>query len=173
MTKTIKTAAHEEPATANALVVLPTEPAIEEIDGVWDDEAEAQAEAETEEQINKQGTVVKAHYKRRYRDRAREAGIRGKAAKRSNWDWLAQTLAAIVLDRHHKLNVDALVALLQANGEPDPLGRWDNRSKGWEGRLRMTGGLWLRTVVAEEGVLYTADGEELIPPPEWVAKILR
>ena len=115
---------------------------------------------------------MKAAYKAKYRDRARENGQRSKAAKRSAWDWLAQTLAGEVLTKDNKLKVDEFAALLAANGEPDALGRWPNRSKGWEGRLRMTGGLWLRRVVAEAGVLKLADGEELVPPEDWVAKHL-
>jgi len=163
---------HDEPATS-ALVVYdePTTPAIADTGN--SDEYEQEAEAEIEEQIAKPASVVKAAYKVRYRDRARAAGIRGKAAKRSNWDWLAQTLAGECLNKAGKIDIDKFVAILACNGEPDALARWDNRSKGWEGRLRMTGGLWLRTEVAEAGVLRLPDGEELVPPAEWVAKILR
>jgi hypothetical protein len=58
--------------------------------------------------------------------------------------------------------------VLDANGVDHS--RWQNRSKGWEGRLRMTGRLALQRVVAEAGILKTADGEELVAPAEWVAK---
>jgi len=58
--------------------------------------------------------------------------------------------------------------LLEANGVDHS--RWTNRSKGWEGRLRMTGRLALQRIVAEAGILKTADGEELEAPAEWVAK---
>jgi hypothetical protein len=130
--------------------------------------AEAADDAEIEAQIAKPGSVVKAGYKVRYRDRAREAGIAKKAAKRSTWDWLAQTMAEIVLDKQNKLRVDELLALLDANGVDHS--RWTNRNKGWEGRLRMTGRLALQRVVAEAELLRTADGEELVPPAEWIAK---
>ena len=116
----------------------------------------------------KKNSVVKPLYKRRYAARAASAGLKSKAAQRSAWDWLAQTIAAIVLDKRAKLDVGAFLALLDANGVDHS--RWTNRSKGWEGRLRMTGRLALQRVVAEAGVLHTADGEELVPPAEWVAK---
>lgn len=148
------------------------EPVAAEIEATEAVIEEAEAEAEIEAQIALPRSVVKPGYKVKYRDRARAAGIGGKAAKRSAWDWLAQTMAVEVLDKRAKLDVGKLVAILIANGEPDPLTRWPNRSKGWEGRLRMTGGLWLRRVVAEAGELKLPDGETLVPPAEWVAKHL-
>jgi hypothetical protein len=141
-------------------LVDPIEP-----DPIEGDEA---AEAEIEAQIALPGSVVKRGYKVKYRDRARAAGIAGKAAKRSTWDWLAQQLAAATLDSHSKLRVDDFLALLDANGVDHS--RWTNRSKGWEGRLRMTGRLALQRVVAETMVLHLADGEILDAPAEWVAK---
>jgi hypothetical protein len=133
-------------------------------------EQEAADDAEIEEQERLPASVVPAKYKTRYKERARANGHRSKAAKRSNWDWLAQTLAANVLNKKGKIDIDKLVAILQANGMPDPLEEWPNRSKGWEGRIRMTGGIWLRREVAEQGVMLLPDGEELVPPAEWVAK---
>jgi len=165
MTKT-KTAAAE----AHASVVAET--ATREL-VVWDAETpeqEAADDAEIEEQEKLPASVVPSKYKTRYKDRARAAGLRTKAAKRSTWDWLAQVLAAEVLNKKGKIDIDKLVAVLQANGMEDPLTEWPNRSKGWEGRIRMTGGIWLRRVVAEEGLMKLADGEELTPPAEWVAK---
>ena len=158
-------------------IEIATEPSIDEQLAPVTPEQEAADDAEIEEQIAKRATVVKPKYKARYRDAARASGNRSKAAKRSCWDWFAQAMARETLNKQNKLDVGKLVAILQANGEPDPLERWPNRSKGWEGRLRMTGGLWLRTVVAEEQVLRIpeADGtvEELVPPEEWVKQILR
>jgi hypothetical protein len=134
--------------------------------------AEVVAIAETEAQIALPNSVVKKAYKQKYRDRAKAAGTKGKAAKRSAWDWLAQVLAKEVLTKDAKLRVPDFVALLEANGIADPLGRWPNRSPGWEGRLRMTGRLCLQRIVAEAGVLKLADGEELVPPAEWVEHFL-
>lgn len=113
-------------------------------------------------------SVVAVGYKRRYAERAANAGHKRKAAQRSAWDWLAETLAGEVLGAKDRLDVDRFLALLDANGVDHS--RWQNRSKGWEGRLRMTGRLALQRVVAEAGVLRTADGEELEAPAAWIAK---
>jgi len=147
----------------------------EAIEAAAQERQEALDDAEIEAQIALPASVVKANYKRKYRDRARAAGIRSKAAKRSAWDWLAETLAGEILTEKAKLKVDAFVAILEANGIEAPLTRWPSQTPGWEGRLRMTGRLCLQRIVAEAGVLLipTEDGfEELVPPAEWVAKHL-
>jgi hypothetical protein len=118
----------------------------------------------------KRNSVVGTKYKRRYAARAAAQGL-GKAAQRSSWDWLAQTMAGEVLDEKDRLDVSKLLALFDANGVDHS--KWTNRSKGWEGRLRMTGRLALQRVVAESGTLQTADGETLEAPAEWVAKFAR
>jgi hypothetical protein len=123
---------------------------------------------DVEADIERKRSVVKAKYKVRYAERAKAAGERSKVAQRSCWDWLAATLAGEVLDERKKLVVDRFLRLLDANGVDHS--RWTNRSKGWEGRLRMTGRLALQRVVAETGILKTADGEELEAPADWVAK---
>jgi hypothetical protein len=124
---------------------------------------------EIEHQIQLPASVVGRKYKVKYRDRARANGERSKAAKRSTWDWLAETLAAEVLNEKAKLRVDDFLAILDANGVDHS--RWTNRSPGWEGRLRMTGSLALRRVVAEAGVLWLADGEELVVPEEELLRL--
>lgn len=123
---------------------------------------------DVEADIERKHSVVKAKYKVRYAQRAREAGLKSKVAQRSAWDWLAQTLAGEVLDDKKRLMVERFLRLMDANGVDHS--RWTNRSKGWEGRLRMTGRLALQRVVAESGVLHTADGETLEAPADWVAK---
>jgi hypothetical protein len=123
---------------------------------------------EVADELEKARSVVKSAYKAKYAQRAREAGHASKVAQRSTWDWLAQELAAEVLDEDKKLDVARFLATLDANGVDHS--RWQNRSKGWEGRLRMTGRLALQRVVAEAGVLHTADGGTLEAPAEWVAK---
>lgn len=138
---------------------------------VVEPEVEAdEGDAEIEAQIALPRSVVGVGYKVRYRDRARANGAKGKAAKRSTWDWLAQELAAATLTKEAKLRVDDFLALLDANGVDHS--RWTNRSKGWEGRLRMTGRLALQRVVAETGVLRFADGEWKEAPADWIAKHL-
>jgi len=116
----------------------------------------------------KKNSVVKPKYKHRYAERAVEAGLKRKAAQRSSWDWLAQTVAGECLDKKDRLDVARFLALLDANGVDHS--KWTNRNKGWEGRLRMTGRLALQRVVAEAGTLQTVDGETLEAPAEWVAK---
>ena len=129
--------------------------------------AKVEVDAEVAADNAKKGSVVKSAYKHRYAARAAEAGL-GKAAQRSAWDWLAEQIAGEVLEEKARLSVPKLLALFDANGVDHS--RWQNRSKGWEGRLRMTGRLALQKIVAESGVLKTADGDELVAPAEWVAK---
>ena len=130
--------------------------------------AEAGVDAETLEDIAKQRSVVKTTYKVRYAQRAVANGVKRKAARRSAWDWLAATLAGECLGKGDKIDIAAFLAILDANGVDHS--RWTNRSKGWEGRLRMTGRLALQKVVAETEVLKLPDGEILEAPAEWVAK---
>ena len=131
-------------------------------------ETVAQVDAAIEEDVVKSNSVVRTAYKAKYRDRAREAGITRKAAKRSAWDWLAATLAGECLVDKDRIDIAKFLAVLDANGVDHS--RWTNRSKGWEGRLRMTGRLALQRVVAEAGTLALPDGEVLEAPAEWVAK---
>jgi hypothetical protein len=121
---------------------------------------------EVAEDNAKKGSVVRSAYKHRYAERAAGAGL-GKVAQRSCWDWLAQELAAECLIGT-KISIDRFLALLDANGVDHS--RWTNRSKGWEGRLRMTGRLALQKVVAAQGHLKTAEGAALEAPADWVAK---
>jgi hypothetical protein len=121
-----------------------------------------------ESDIAKPRSVVKTAYKTKYRDRASESGVARKAAKRSTWDWLAQTLAGECLVEKDKISIERFLAVLDANSVDHS--RWTNRAKGWEGRLRMTGRLALQRVVAEAGTLSLPDGETLEAPAEWVAK---
>jgi hypothetical protein len=114
----------------------------------------------------KRGSVVRSAYKHKYAQRAAATGG-GKVAQRSCWDWLAQELAAECLVGT-KISIERFLAILDANGVDHS--RWTNRSKGWEGRLRMTGRLALQRVVAAQGHLKTAEGAELEAPADWVAK---
>lgn len=136
------------------------------------DREEQLALFEIDDQIAKRGSVVKRQFKLKYKLRAREAGIRGKAAKRSTWDWVAQVMATQTLTKKEKTNVDWLVEFLEANGIDDPLGRWPNQSPGWEGRLRMTGGLALRRIVAERGTIVLRNGDVLEVPADELARLV-
>jgi hypothetical protein len=159
----------QEPSTE--LVVVEPTPApevIEEGPTMADFIDLGDVHADVIEDIGRKNSVVKAKYKVRYATRAKEAGLKKKRAQRSAWDWLAQTLAGECLDSKDRIAIDRFLSILDANGVDHS--KWTNRAKGWEGRLRMTGRLALQRVVAESGVLRTADGETLEAPAEWVAK---
>jgi hypothetical protein len=115
-------------------------------------------EAEAAEFAALPKSVVKPTYKAVYR--SRENSMKG----RNCADWLAQTLAGIVLSEERKLIVSELEAVCHANNVP---ATYENRSKGWEGRMRMTLGLRLRPVVAAQGFLAVKDGKKVqkLPAP--------
>ena len=135
------------------------------------DIAQVVVHAEVAEDNAKKGSVVRHAYKAKYAERAVANGLGRKAAQRSAWDWLAQTLAGECLGAGDKIDIAKFLAILDANGVDHS--RWQNRSKGWEGRLRMTGRLALQKVVAEKMELALPDGEVLVAPAEWVAKFAR
>ena len=147
---------------APAPVVLAPEPVIE----ITLADLPVDIDAEVAEEIEKKGSVVKSTYKKKYAARAAGQGL-GKTAQRSCWDWLAQELASECLDGT-KIDIGRFLATLEANAVDHS--RWTNRSKGWEGRLRMTGRLALQKVVAAQGHLKTVEGAEIAAPAEWVAK---
>jgi hypothetical protein len=126
-------------------------------------------DAEIDAQIALPASVVQRKYKLKYKARARANGERSKAAKRSTWDWLAVELAAACLDEKSKLRVDEFLAILSANGVDHA--KWTNRAPGWEGRLRMTGSLALRRVLAESGELFFPDGEQKPVPEEELVRL--
>lgn len=145
-------------ATESATTVQPMEP--------------VEVDAEVAADNDKKKSVVLPKYKHRYAERAANAGIKNKSAQRSAWDWLAQTLAAQCLDDKQRIDIAKFTRILELNGVDHS--RWTNRSKGWEGRFRMTGRLALQRVVAECGVMQVI-GEEgeadvVEAPAEWVAK---
>src|SRR5689334_14063267 len=86
-------------------------------------------------------SVVNAAYKRKYAERALTSknvkGVSKKARARSCGDWLSVTLAKLCLVEKDKVSIERFTAVLDANGVDHS--RWTNRSKGWEGRFRMTG----------------------------------
>jgi hypothetical protein len=145
---------------------LAVEHAVENLDA--DAAKEASDDADVEEDIAKPNSVVKEKFKIKYLEQARAAGIAGKAAKRSNWDWLAREIARLCLNDQHKISIPCFVDILDANGVDHS--RWTNRNKGWEGRFRMTGRVALQKVVANKGMLVTKDGVELLAPADWCEK---
>lgn len=125
------------------------------------------------EELHTPNSVVKATYKLKYAERAAHGirnskGIPKKALKRTTADWLALELARRTLDEKAKLVVPSFEAILDANGVKHA--HWNRTTRGWQGRLRMTGRLALQRVVAEAGELALPSGEALIAPRSWVAK---
>jgi hypothetical protein len=110
-----------------------------------------------EQDIRRARSVVPSGYKRAYATRAVLRGATTRAAKRANGDWLARELEAECVSDGKTFDFDRFVAILEANGI-DPA-RWPNRNNGWQGRLRMSGAIVLRTIVRASGVLRTPDGE--------------
>jgi hypothetical protein len=113
-------------------------------------------------------SIVKDKFKEKYIANAIAMGETKKAAKRSNWDWLAQQLAAACLSEKGKIEIGAFKDILDANGVDHS--RWTNQNKGWEGRFRMTGRVALQKVVANAGALVTAGGTVIEAPAEFVEK---
>jgi hypothetical protein len=135
------------------------------------DRDEILAIAEIEQQERLPNSVVKASYKTKYKLRAMALGQKGKAAKRSNGDWLAEQMKGLVLDKREKLIVERLVEICEANELEGILERWPNQSKGWEGRLRMTACLVLRKIVADNQALHVpGEDEPRIPPQDFITR---
>lgn len=136
------------------------------------DAIELELEADAEAAIALPRSVVKSTYKAKYAQREaamqrRPKGISRKALARSTGDWLALELAKLTLDEKSRLVVSSFEAVLDANGVAHA--HWNRTTKGWQGRLRMTGRLALQRVVAEAGSLAVPGGEALVAPRSWVA----
>lgn len=123
-----------------------------------------EGEGETKESVS----IVKDKFKEKYIENAKALGVPGKAAKRSNWDWLSQQLATFCLNDKHSIDIGAFKDVLDANGVDHS--RWTNQNRGWEGRFRMTGRVALQKVVANSGVLKWPTGEPTVAPPEFIEK---
>jgi hypothetical protein len=117
-------------------------------------------------------SVVASTYKAKYKERAatmrKPKDVSVKALARSTSDWLAIELARRTLDEKTKLIVPAFEAILDANGVKHS--HWNRTTKGWQGRLRMTGRLALQRVVAEAGELALPDASTIPAPKSWIAK---
>jgi len=120
------------------------------------------------EEVKEPNSIVKDKFKVKYIENAKAMGATSKAAKRSNWDWLSQQLAAACLSDKGKIEIGAFTDILEANGVDHS--RWTNKNKGWEGRFRMTGRVALQKVVANAGKLVTPGGTEIEAPTEFIAK---
>jgi hypothetical protein len=142
--------------------------AYEEPKAELEPDLELQEEEPVEEEIKLPNSVVAPKFKDKYIANAIAQGAKEKAARRSNWDWLAQEIAKQCLDPKGKIDIDSFKYILSLN-EVDYL-KWTNRNKGWEGRFRMTGRVALQKRVANNGVLRMGDADDAYPPAEWIAK---
>ena len=118
-------------------------------------------------------SVVGVGYKAKYATRAAEMArkpkdVAKKALARSTCDWLAIELARHTLDEKAVLNVYAFESILDANGVAHR--HWNRTTKGWQGRLRMSGRLALQRIVAENGALFVPGIGEIAAPKNWIAK---
>lgn len=118
-------------------------------------------------------SVVAPSYKLLYAERALSArlpkGVNRKVAARSNGDWLAMTIAKACIVGKTTLDLSKFEALLDANGVKH--NHWNRTTKGWQGRLRMTGRLALqRVIVDNEGELVLPDNSTVAAPKAWLAK---
>ena len=123
----------------------------------------------TETEDQRPNSVVRHTYKARYAEKPAR-GLSKKAGKRTCGDWLAVQIGQLCLTESDQLDVAKFDALLDANGI-ERHHKWNRTTKGWQGRLRMSGRMVLARVVAE------ANGELVVPgeanrqaPRAWVAK---
>ena len=121
-------AAHE-----NVVEFVPEALAVEVLEETeLDTEAAEMVEGEElpEEEPKEPISIVKDKFKRKYIENAAAVGATHKAAKRSNWDWLSQMLAAFCLNDKGKIDIGSFTDVLDANGVDHS--KWTNRNKGWD-----------------------------------------
>ncbi len=134
----------------------------------------AEITAQAEADAARARSVVKPSYKLAYAARALTArgtkGVSKKVVARSCGDWLSLEIAKVcVKGKKNELDVAVFEALLDANGVTHA--HWNRTTKGWQGRLRMTGRMALARIVAEaDGELELPDGSTVVAPKSWVAK---
>jgi hypothetical protein len=104
-------------------------------------------------------TIVKVGYKRAYQDRAAARGLKDKVSKRGNGDWLQRELQSETV-HEGRFDLARFERILEANGVDHS--RWNRTTRGWEGRVRMSGSISLRGVVGKSGMLRLPAGEETI-----------
>ena len=120
-------------------------------------------------------SVVAVGYKTKYAERGaslarKPKGVATKVLQRGCNDWMHHEIAKLCNDEKGKLRVGTFEALLEANGIENHK-TWNRTTKGWEGRLRMSGSMVLRRVVAEaDGEMVLPDGATAKAPHNWVVK---
>lgn len=122
-------------------------------------------------------SVVPNGYKAKYAERGlslsrKPKGVVIKVLKRGCNDWLHHELAKICNDTKGALNLPLFESILEANGIHAHRG-WNRTTKGWQGRVRMSGSMLLRRTIAEaEGEMVLPDGATVKAPRSWVEKQL-
>lgn len=125
---------------------------------------ELPSEEEADEDEEKGASVVSYAYKRRYAEAGHPAHC---------GDWLANTLNAECLGENG-FNLDVFQSICDAN-DVDLSPYMRHRTRGWQGRVRMSGRLKLTTAILKaKGVLQLPanggwDDREVQAPGEWLA----
>lgn len=146
------------------------------LDTTRDDQIDDAADGSEDEDgadLHRKHSVVGSKYKAKYAERAanmhrKPKGVPKKALKRSTNDWLAIELARRTLDPKAHIDISTFEAILDANGVKHE--HWNRTTRGWQGRLRMTGRLALQRIVAENGELALPDGTSIPAPKSWIAQ---
>lgn len=119
--------------------------------------------ADEDDEPTHSGSVVPEIYRKLYREIS--------TTRRSCGDWLAEQLAIDTLDVKGKLNVDDMVAILEANGV-NLSAKWAQmrftQTAGWQGRFRMSGRQVMEKLVAKSGVYIDHTGTEHAPDGKWM-----
>lgn len=109
------------------------------------------------------GSIVKSAYRKVYSEVS--------SNKQTCGDWLAEQLVSDTTDGEGRMDIDALIFILEANGV-DMNAKWaqarHNQSQGWKGRFRMSGRIVLEKLVALNGVYHGPEGA-IKPDAEWLA----
>jgi len=96
-------------------------------------------------------SVVRYAYKEKYRKAGNARGC---------GDWVHTALAAETLDGDRKIDLVRFEAIMAENGIDTS--RYNRTTNGWQGRLRMSAGISLRSKASKKG-FFLIDGREVRP----------
>lgn len=125
----------------------------------WDEAADAATEQAEEDKVS--GSVVNSKFRARYA----EAGHPTHCG-----DWLAEKINGIVQNKEGT-NLELFEEICGMNGVD--LSKYNRETKGWRGRLRMTGrNLLAKVVFKNDGILKLPEtlGGEVKAPQEWMTQ---
>lgn len=129
----------------------------------WDEEWDAAADAAEEAKPKPTGSVVSDRYRALYAEKGHPTHC---------GDWLANLLNNMCQSKAGT-DLDRFEAICQANGVDTS--KYNRTTKGWQGRLRMTGrNLLAKRVYLNDGILLTpfewAEQKQFKAPAEWMAE---